>query len=485
MRRVNAFDWNQGFPEAMKAGGFDCVIGNPPYVRIQTMKQWAPLEVEIYKELFAASRAGNYDIYVVFIEQGLNLLNSGGQLGFICPHKFFNSKYGEPVRTIIAQGRHLSHVVHFGAQQVFEGGTTYTCLLFLSKSPVSECLFTRVADLGAWGTAGAAIEGRLKAAEVRADEWNFCVGPGAGLFAKLSAMPHKLGDVADVFVGLQTSADDVYIMVFVAETPRTFRLRSKSLAHEWTFEKDLLYPVVSGTDISRYGPLPNRQYILFPYTVQDERAALIDLKTIERSLPKTACYLLENKKRLEGREKGAFRDAQWHRFGRSQNLGIQNRIKLCVPRLVEHLHAAFDHYGSHFLDNVDVGGLTLKATHASLRLEYVLALLNSRLMRWYFPQVSAPFRGGWRSANRQFLSLIPVRVINFNSVSETTIHRQLVGLVESMQTLHRQLAAARSVAQKEVIQRQIDATDRKIDRLLYDLYGLTPEEVALVEGAEA
>ncbi|HUW31006.1 MAG TPA: N-6 DNA methylase, partial [Planctomycetota bacterium] len=61
MTRVNPFDWKQAFPDAMKDGGFDCVIGNPPYVRIQTMKEWAPLEVEIYKEVFRAARAGNYD----------------------------------------------------------------------------------------------------------------------------------------------------------------------------------------------------------------------------------------------------------------------------------------------------------------------------------------------------------------------------------------------------------------------------------------
>jgi predicted type IV restriction endonuclease len=71
MKRVNPFDWKQGFPEAMQAGGFDCIIGNPPYIRIQTMKEWAPLEVEIYKEIYQSAQSGSYDIYVVFIEKGL------------------------------------------------------------------------------------------------------------------------------------------------------------------------------------------------------------------------------------------------------------------------------------------------------------------------------------------------------------------------------------------------------------------------------
>ena len=481
IQRVNPFDWQVGFPDAMKAGGFDCVIGNPPYIRIQTMKEWAPLEVEVYKELFHAGRAGNYDIYVVFIEQGLNLLNATGRLGFICPHKFFNAQYGEPARRIIAAGRHLSHVVHFGAQQVFEGATTYTCLLFLTKSPTSTLQFSAVDDLAAWRTAGKAVEGIVKEDQVRGDEWNFIVGPGASLFSRLTAMPHKMGDVADIFVGLQTSADDVYIMDLVAETEDRYRLVSRALGREWDFEKGLFFPLVSGTDVDRYGDLPNRQYILFPYTVHNERGTLLEFKELQRNWPKTAEYLLANEKLLEAREKGAFRGSEWHRFGRNQNLGIQRRVKLCVPRLVEQLHAAHDHDGSHFLDNVDVGGVTLKPTWADQDLRYLLALLNCRLMRWYFPHVSAPFRGNWRSANRQFLSLLPIRVINFQSATESTVHRQVLSLVDSMQILRSQLAVARSAAQRNVIERQIYAAESEIDRLVYELYGLSAEDISIVE----
>jgi SAM-dependent methyltransferase len=481
MKRVNVFDWHRAFPAAMVAGGFDCILGNPPYVRIQTMKQWAPLAVGAYKELFRAGRAGNYDIYVVFVEQGLKLLNAQGRLGFICPHKFFNSKYGAPLRAIIAGARHLSHVVHFGHQQVFDGATTYSCLLFLDESPKRGCRFVRVDDLVAWRAGGLGTKGFVNAREITASEWNFAVGRGAALFARLRKMPVKLGDVADVFVGLQTSADDVYVMDAVAETRRTFRLRSKALARDWTFEKGLLHPLVSGTDVSRYGPLPNRQYILFPYTVRNQRAALVDYEAMERDFPKTAAYFLESRKRLEAREDGAFRGAGWHRFGRNQNLGIHERVKLCVPRLVQQLHATIDLAGTHFLDNVDVGGVVLKEAFQTQELKYLLAILNCRLMRWYFPQVSAPFRGGWRSANRQFLSLIPIRLIDFGKPSDAGVHRQMLDLAESMLTLHQRLAAAKSIAQKDVIQRQIDAADAEIDRLVYDLYGLTTEEIALVE----
>src|SRR4030042_5574841 len=99
----------------MKQGGFDAVIGNPPYIRIQMMKEWAPLEVELYKKYYIAASKGNYDIYVVFVERSLSLLNKQGRLGFILPHKFFNAQYGQPLRSLLAKGNHLGEVVHFRA----------------------------------------------------------------------------------------------------------------------------------------------------------------------------------------------------------------------------------------------------------------------------------------------------------------------------------------------------------------------------------
>ncbi len=175
--------------------------------------------------------------------------------------------------------------------------------------------------------------------------------------------------------------------------------------------------------------------------------------------------------------------AQWHRFGRSQNLGIQNRVKLCVPRLVKDLHAALDDDGTHFLDNVDVGGVTLKETYAPVGLPYLLAILNSRLMRWYFPSIGAPFRGGWRSANRQFLSQLPFRPVDYSCKSDETKHEKIVALVNQMLSLHKSFARAGSQQSRDVLQHQIAATDAEIDRLVYDLYGLTEKEITIVEQA--
>ncbi len=144
---MNAFDWQTAFPQVFAQGGFDAVIGNPPYIRIQAMKEWAPTEVEFYKKKYVSASKGNYDIYVVFVEKGLSLLNEMDYWDLFCLINSFNAQYGEPLRGVIAKGKHLPKVVDFGDEQIFENATTYTCLLFLDKSGPDNSLFEKITNL--------------------------------------------------------------------------------------------------------------------------------------------------------------------------------------------------------------------------------------------------------------------------------------------------------------------------------------------------
>lgn len=250
--RINVFDWTAEFSEIMKTGGFGAVIGNPPYIRIQAMKEWAPVEVEFYKQRYRAASRGNYDIYVVFVERGLNLLNPAGVLGLILPHKFFNAEYGTPLRTLLTQGRHLAHIVHFGSQQVFTTATTYTCLLFLSKAGSPRCRFDQVENLGDWITTGKVSCGEVRPEEISGSTWNIQIGPAAKVIKRLAAVPLKLKDVARLFVGLQTDADDVYILDEVKRQGGQVLCASRATGKEHWFEADHLKPFLKGSlDIRR------------------------------------------------------------------------------------------------------------------------------------------------------------------------------------------------------------------------------------------
>ncbi|HKK18474.1 MAG TPA: DNA methyltransferase, partial [Opitutales bacterium] len=148
--RVNVFDWESAFPEVFKEGGFDCVIGNPPYIRIQSMREYAKQEADFYSKAYLSAAVGNYDIYVCFIEKGIKLLSESGLSSFIVPHKFLNATYGEALRKFLAAGEHTEEIVSFGAEQVFDQATTYTCIWTGSRTPRNRVKFQRAFNLNQW-----------------------------------------------------------------------------------------------------------------------------------------------------------------------------------------------------------------------------------------------------------------------------------------------------------------------------------------------
>jgi hypothetical protein len=481
LRRINPFSWKSEFPAAFKDGGFDVVIGNPPYIRIQTMQEWAPQEVELYKKLYQSASTGNYDIYVVFVEKGLSLLNESGHLGFILPHKFFNAKYGAGLRGRIARGRHLSRVVHFGDNQVFAGATTYTCLMFLSSIPTKDTAVARVKDLALWRSDGRADLGRVAASELTEAEWVFSVGARASLLKKLRGSPTTLGDITDrMYQGCITSADPVFIFKKHERGAGSGLTRVFSVASDdWIeLETALLKRVVRSGDIGRYEAQPST-LVLFPYEVRDNEARLLESATLRSLHPRAWKYLSEHRSTLETREKSAFRDEKWYRFGRSQNLGLWEQPKLMLPYMTQRLSAFFDEIDHLYFINVTTGGygLTLKSD-ADLTYDYLCALLNSSVLNFFLRETSTTFRGGYFAANKQYIEGLPIA-----GRGDSAAQQKVASLARQAATARRDLAKTRSPHDRDAARRRIDALDESIDRLVYELYGLSPEEIEVIDAA--
>ncbi len=316
--RINAFDWHAEFATVMDRGGFDAVVGNPPYVRIQTMTQWAAPEVAYIKSHYRSAAKGNFDLYVAFVEQGLQLMGPAGRMGYILPHKFFNAKYGQALRGLVTQGDHLDAVVHFGHQQVFDGASTYTALLFLTSAANASFRYADVDDLDAWRTSLAdastpeavAAEGQVPAERISDADWTIVAGPGADVFYRIGEMPRTLADVTSrIFQGLKTSADKVYIVHENARTDGKMTIFSPETEREYTVEADLFHPLVKGGDSKAYRLTRTDRRILFPYeTRPDGDAGLIPADELAERFPLTWAYLTANRAVLEARERGKMKD---------------------------------------------------------------------------------------------------------------------------------------------------------------------------------
>ena len=265
--RVRPFEWQHEFPFLAQTGGFDAIVGNPPYVRIQNMVQYAPEEMDYYQSTtagyIAAQKGSSFDKYYLFIQRSLELLNEAGYLGYIVPHKFFTLKGARTLREYIVGHSYLEKVVHFGVLQLFPGHMTYTAIVVLRKQPATTFTFSRVRDVAQellLDQAGS----QYRNEDFGAEPWVFVSPETEVLFRRIRGNNTvALASIADILVGLQTSADGIYILKDTVDTGTTLRFttgKKKDQKH-WEIEKGICVPcLMDGTCLLNHsrpcGPTP-------------------------------------------------------------------------------------------------------------------------------------------------------------------------------------------------------------------------------------
>lgn len=459
--RINVFDWKNEYKKVFDAGGFDVVIGNPPYIRIQALKEWAPIEVEYYKDKFNSASAGNYDIYVIFIEQGYNLLAKNGKLGFILPHKFFNAKYGYNIRSFLSSKQNLSEIVHFGSEQVFETATTYTCLIFLQNKKCKNLKFSQVPNLIEWKNEGKCKRGDISNSNFNSDEWQFALGNSAKLFNKLEKIPTRLDTIANrIFQGFKTGADPVFIL----EKSGLNKYFSKALNREISLEPKFLRQLYKSGNMKRYLLKENERSVIFPY----ENGKLIDWKKIEKFAPKTAAYLFNCKNLLAKREKGKWTGVNWYCYSRNQALEIMSSLKILTADLNPSASFCIDETGTACFPGGAAGGYGIVVEN---KLSYlILGLLNSSLIDFYLQNITTTFRGGWFGYDARVLRRIPIVVHNDkNQAIIKEIEKNTKLLIESRKIM----AKSKIDHDREIYSRKIKSLDIIVDELVCQLYKIS------------
>jgi hypothetical protein len=261
--------------------------------------------------------------------------------------------------------------------------------------------------------------------------------------------------------------------------------------------------VKGSLNIRRYHLSNLGKRLIFPYEMREGKSTLVSVKEYQERFPMTWAYLNANKDRLSARGKGRLGKANWFGYVYRKNHTRLGSPKLLVPSIATGSCFAADLQGEFYFVGSGGGGgggygISL-FPDASISYYYLLGLLNSKVLSYFLKLVSTPFRGGYIALNRQYIEQLPVRTINFTDPADVARHDKMVALVERMLALHEKLAAASIPADKELYQRQtwrersaeltprarrtLEATDRQIDALVYELYALTDEEIKIVEEA--
>lgn len=411
--RVNAFDWDAEFPEVMKAGGFDAVIGNPPYIRVHRL---ASIDKQYFWTRYTTFVAKS-DIYACFIESSITLLKDGGLLSFITPNTWTSLESFTTLRKFVLDNTVIEQMVRT-PNKVFKDATvkTFVFVLRRTKSPANDVeqntLVRTIVETGKIQD----LRRVDRIAMLGSHLYNLLLhtdNTARELYSKCIQSDITVGSVIDFFYGFKTGDDDM----FLAAERRTP-----------TYE-----PYVRSADVVRYSPLIATGFVDYrPEVMKAHRSTA--------------------------------RPGDKQRF---------LRPKIVVARMGRLLLTIFDDSGLFVKDAM----LLLDDRDNQPKLKLLVGILNSRLLQYLYQNHFATI-----DVLKNALLALPLPV-TWPEISPPPEQHQISQLVDDMLDLHKRLSAARNTQDRVVIQRQIDATDRQINRLVYELYELTEEEIAIVEEA--
>jgi hypothetical protein len=416
LRRVNPFDWKQGFPEAMQAGGFDCVIGNPPYGAFFNDKEKDYIRTK-YK-----SYKYKYDSYIYFIEKALQLAIKKGFISFITPELWLKLENCAHLRKLISENAGFSLLRVWG-ENVFTNAVVNTIVFSLQRGVNVDNLIIET-DFEKWilpshtwmSADDYSIDYRLKPDK-------------AELVNKINIIGEPLSSFGEMIQGI-TPYDK-----YRGQTAELIENRSYHANHK----KNKSYRKwLAGKDVSRYALEWSGEWLSYgPWL----------------AAPRTPRF-------FEG-PRLLFREIP----------GVNKRIQATFVEQEIYYHGHSVTPFKLFSDN-------------AIDLHYLLGLVNSKLLSWHGSLTLPNFgKSIFPKLNPQDISFLHIRPINSSDTNDKVLHDRMVALVKQMLELNKSKAGTKESAEQERLQRVIDSTDQQIDVLVYELYGLTPEEIAIVEGA--
>ena len=371
----NAFD---GDAFANDLGRFTHLVGNPPYVRVQHLEQSGRRRIAGRWQVIR----GATDLFLVFYELGLRLLRSGGTLGYIAPSSWLRSDSGAALRRLLATSHQVSRIIDFGEHQVFGEVTTYTAITIIRKDgtpldiPVSKYDGKRFYD-------GGKVALDLSRP---AHPWTAATDAERLRMQALTARGPRLGEIADIHVGIQTLADRVFIL-------------PAAVAQDAGLEDWILRDIVKAS-VMRNGQDPVRRVVIFPYAADGK---LLPESRIAAAAPNAYRWLRSHREQLLNRDKGQFDPTRWYAFGRQVSItsGFGNKILTSGMNRSPRFQICPDPDATFY------SGYCVKPKPGVDR-DGLLAALNSDDMDFYIRQTGRPYQGGWRSYAKSFIKDFPV-----------------------------------------------------------------------------
>jgi type I restriction-modification system DNA methylase subunit len=396
------FHWQLEFPEVFFEGGavkgdpgWDAVVGNPPYVRQETLGEFKGYFEEKYRVYHGVA-----DLYVYFVEQGVSLVQKDGFFSYILPNKWMRANYGSSLRSWMKE-RCIDEIVDFGDLPVFPEATTYPCILRLCGGPAKPSFKAAEVESLDFGRLKDYVEEKAYSVSLSGLDdsgWSLVDESVQSLLEKLRRAGTPLGEYVNgkIYYGIKTGLNEAFV---IDEETRARLIREDPKSAE------LIKPFLAGRDIKRYEPPETDDYLIFT-----RRGVKIeDYPAIERHLEQFKDRLMPKPKdwtvgEWKGRKPGSY---QWYEVQDSIDYYLEfKKPKIIVPAIVQSASYGYDIRGLYSNDKTSI------IPTDDL---YLLSILNSNVADYVIFFISSTKRGGYFEYKPMYVQQIPIRRISFST----------------------------------------------------------------------
>jgi type I restriction-modification system DNA methylase subunit len=400
-----AIDWRVEFAEVFdQEGGFDVVVANPPYVRIQALAEEYVVEL---KSWFSTAR-GKFDLYVPFAQRATQLMKSTGRSVLIMPNKYLVTAYGRHLLAFLEGNGLWQGLLDFGDLQVFSTATNYTCISIFARQPIEPVVKIRknpgenVDSVVERYLISHCSNGQLTDSTLSVQELASEISAPGGL---------QLGDVAEaIFQGIISGGDPILYL----------RDNNSMVAEILAAGEEAILPaLLKGSNVERYRSPTAHWRVVYPYAFESGRTRLFGEDELEREFPVTYAYLLRHRAQLASRGSERMNYPAWFALWCPRDMAKLQAPKILTQVLAKCPSFTFDQHGDFGFvggGNAGVYGIILKSSYGVSPNHYlaILAVLNSFAMKLWAISRGTDFRGGYMSFGKRYIEGFPIPEMNDN-----------------------------------------------------------------------
>ncbi len=376
-------------------GRFTHVVGNPPYVRVQHLEQSGRSRIAGQWDVIR----GATDLYLVFYELGLDLLREGGVLGYISPSSWLRSDSGSMLRRMLVTEHTVRKIIDFAEHQVFDDATTYTVIAIIKKGGMCVSIPAERFNGSGFEDAGTISVDYANPSQ----SWVASTGAERERMNDLVMRGPVLSDIADIHVGLQTLADDVFILPLAGQSQvnrKDADCLPCDIGGETVYLESWILRDVVKASVMKGGEDPVNRVVIFPYSADGK---LLTEEYIAEQAPAAYEWLSLHKNRLLNRDKGKFDPTKWYGFGRQVSILSGFGDKILTSGM--NRHPNFQRCPNP--EATFYSGYCIKPKQ-TIDMTALQDVLNSDDMDFFIRQTSRPYQGGWMSYAKSFIKDFPV-----------------------------------------------------------------------------